>query len=228
MRAANDTARRKAPNWTPEEEAILRAGYRGNARELAERLGRSLRSVYVRAERLGLSYQPHWSAADDELLRREWQEVGMQTLMDKLPGRTRGAIHHRAKDLGLPRGVPQGYVPMAVASRRAGLAFDAFKSLLERAGIRPVRIASRKKKGRYSRLCVEPEQIDEAMAFYNATETLRGAERARDLPRGTLSRWLREAGVIAPKGDRRHHRVLSETIDNVVAARRAAPRRRAA
>lgn len=87
------------PRWTAEEDDWVRNHADLSPAEVAEALGRSEAAIHSRRHRLGLT-QPSapWAEHEDQLLRGC---VTMRSAMALLPGRTRTAIRHRARLLGL-------------------------------------------------------------------------------------------------------------------------------
>lgn len=168
-----------------------------------------------------------WTPAEVETLRRAWHEVGQRTLRAKL-GRPWRGIVHKAADLGLPTGVPQGCLGIAAAADRCGYEIRTLEAILAWAAVRvrhrytgPSYVPTRGWHRRY----VDADECAAAVARWLAHETVNGAARARGLVEMTLRRWLAEAGVIAPQDRRRARRIPSATIDRVVAARAPAQRR---
>ena len=109
-----------------------------------------------------------------------------------------------------------GYVSLSVAARRLGVSVSMVHYACAAAGVprNPYR-------------GVAWLAVRDAVVAYLATETLKGAARARDLPVTTLTRWCRGAGVLPPP---RPHagprgpvvRLSTEVIDRVVWWRRNA------
>lgn len=87
------------PRWTAEEDDWVRNHAELSSAEVAEALGRTAAAIHNRRRRLGLT-QPSgpWVEHEDQLLRGC---TSMRSAMAMLPGRTRSAIKHRARLLGL-------------------------------------------------------------------------------------------------------------------------------
>lgn len=87
------------PRWTAEEDDWVRNHAELSPAEVAEALGRTAAAIHNRRRRLGLT-QPSgpWAEHEDQLLRGC---TSMRSAMAMLPGRTRSAIKHRARLLGL-------------------------------------------------------------------------------------------------------------------------------
>lgn len=89
----------RSPRWTAEEDDWVRNHADLSPAEVAEALGRSEAAIHSRRHHLGLT-QPSapWAEHEDQLLRGC---ATMRSAMAMLPGRTRTAIRHRARLLGL-------------------------------------------------------------------------------------------------------------------------------
>ncbi|NPY25091.1 hypothetical protein DZ971_032405, partial [Pseudomonas aeruginosa] len=103
----------KAPAaWSSEEvEFIRRHGSKRSLAWCAYMLGRSYQSVASKAEELS----PHsgrdrnnaiWSKSEEDLLRQHYQQRGSLWCAQQT-GKTRAAVFHRAKKLGLQRQRPK-------------------------------------------------------------------------------------------------------------------------
>lgn len=163
-------------------------------------------------------------------MRLEWGEVCPRVLMSKLPGRSWGAIFNHGINLGLPRGLPQGYVSLREAAVRLGLGGHVcVRRLALRTGIVLRRHPHPPSLGpKYCpRMCVEWDAIREACERETAeTETVHAAAEARGIPDPTLYRWLRDAGELTMQRTgaqgRGTMRVASAVVDRVIADRRPA------
>ena len=89
----------RRPRWTAEEDDWVRNHAGLSPAEVAEALGRSEAAIHSRRHRLGLT-QPaaSWAEHEDQLLRGC---ITIRSAMAMLPGRTKTAIRHRARLLGL-------------------------------------------------------------------------------------------------------------------------------
>jgi hypothetical protein len=98
--------------WTAEDEARLRANYRGRRDSALMALfpGRTRASVATHIQRLGLTgaNAPRWTAAEDAVLRREYRG-NPAAFVARLPGRSAKAIQVRAVALGVT--VPTRWSP---------------------------------------------------------------------------------------------------------------------
>lgn len=211
--------------WTQAELDAVRTRYAtSGARALAAELGRSERSVVRKAQALGCARKPHWTPEEDDRLRLLWEGLSPPHVVARELGRSKGAVIQRATHLGLGRGVPQGYESIAQAAARTGLCEPTLRRVLLWAGVRRRRTMSSGPRAmpRGSHTCVDPFDVDEAVARWLATETVTAAAKRRGLRAITLTAWLREAKVIPEpsRGSRRAHRVPSEEIDRVIQERR--------
>jgi hypothetical protein len=92
--------------WSADDDAVVRADYgRVPTKEIALRLGRSIKAVWDRArmlERSRTGLHKRWTAADDRLLREEYGHVTQAELAARL-GRTVPSVGYRLATLGLTR-----------------------------------------------------------------------------------------------------------------------------
>ncbi len=88
--------------WTKDEAKLLKRLFsRGRAREVAERIGRSLTAVGQKAYRLGLAEILHaWSKKDLNLLKELYPSETARQIADQI-GRSLPAIQGRIHKLGL-------------------------------------------------------------------------------------------------------------------------------
>ncbi|EKY7513080.1 hypothetical protein KZ871_24955, partial [Pseudomonas aeruginosa] len=103
----------KAPAaWSSEEvEFIRRHGSKRSLAWCAYMLGRSYQSVASKAEELSPHSQRDrnnaiWSKSEEDLLRQHYQQRGSLWCAQQT-GKTRAAVFHRAKKLGLQRQRPK-------------------------------------------------------------------------------------------------------------------------
>ena len=101
MRKAK-TKKKSRIAWTKDEVKLLKELYpAGGAREIAERIGRSLTAVGQKAYRLGLAEILHaWSKKDLNLLKELYPSETAQQIADQI-GRSLPAIQGRIHKLGL-------------------------------------------------------------------------------------------------------------------------------
>ncbi len=97
--------RMRAPSWTKRELATLRKRY-GTVRNrvLAERLGRSIHAIAIKARELGLGGEPGraWTAKEDRYIKRHYGTMPQTAIAEALQ-RTRPAVAGRAGFLGVSR-----------------------------------------------------------------------------------------------------------------------------
>jgi|HubBroStandDraft_1064217.scaffolds.fasta_scaffold327182_2 hypothetical protein len=207
--------------WSLAEDALLRRDYcRLGASTVAVKLGRTFSSVAKRAARLGVQSHRRWTAKDDALLRAHWEGGStLEWIAGKLR-RSKATTYWRAQHLGLPLGVPPGYEYLSAAAKRTGYSAGQLRRILAWAAVPVSRTLSRPTKAPRRFHCVDPFEVDEALAKWHATETIEGAARARWRSAEWLVARLRRSGVaIASVGGKAkaHRRVPSEAIERALA-----------
>jgi hypothetical protein len=212
--------------WTKAEDGVLRAQAPRVAsfRPLCALLpGRTHASIKSRARELGLRTRRRWSRAEVAVLRDGWHEYAPRGLKARLPGRTWYAIRQKADEIGLPSGVPQGFESFNACCARTGFHHDALRRILDREGVR-LRVCYPRGPGRRELVhrCVDPDEVDAALARWLAAETIQDGERRHGLRRGTLRDWFEASGELRLEWRHgRHWRIPAEVTDRVVAAHRA-------
>ena len=159
--------------WTAGEDAVLRAYYRRRKglALCAARTGRTEDAVDNRAQLLGLRRKARWTAAELDVLRREWGDCGERALRRKLPGRTWDGIVQQAAKLNL--GCPsQGRVSMEAAADHIGLHHTTLRRILGLAGVvvlRHVRgsTLNARNRGRYCWQRIDLDRAVEAVEAYD-------------------------------------------------------------
>lgn len=98
---------RKAPRWTESELLYLSQAYqKASPPGIAEHLGKSTRSVYSMAHKLGVtrhhirSPPREWTPTEDDFLRANYGKVRPSNIALSL-SRSRNSVYHRAERLGL-------------------------------------------------------------------------------------------------------------------------------
>ena len=96
--------------WSPEQERLVASSYLElGSVALAKATGRTAQAIEMKARKLGLTLRTNlWTANMDGLLRDEYATAAMPDLVAKL-GKSRAAIHSRAKILKISR--PRGVKP---------------------------------------------------------------------------------------------------------------------
>lgn len=216
----------RAPSWTDEEKETVRRLYPVSIDECAAALpGRTREAVVRYAALLDVHHRPkHWDDLERAQLRRLWDfGLSLRRIADRL-GRTEWAVFEMARELGLPLGVPQGCEYFTDACERTGFHGRTLWAILKWAEVvttatrvRPDRLQKRR------RYYVDPDDVDEAIKRWLATETVDAAARRHGMSGTGLRYWLKQAGVLTPRGpsSSKHHRIESAVIDRVVAERRA-------
>ncbi|HEX4334750.1 MAG TPA: hypothetical protein VH062_02485 [Polyangiaceae bacterium] len=214
--------------WSPEEDAALRDSYgKGGVKLALSELGRSRSSVLHRAKHLGVQRRRRWTPEEDTELRMLWGEISVTALAKRL-NRTPITTYYRAHEIGLQRGAPAGMEYIRQAADRTGFVTRQLLRILAAARVKPRRTMSRPSKGSaaYRFHFVDPLDVDNAIAAWHATEAVEAAARARGMCGATLREWLRDAkksGLKLPAEPsprtRKHWRVRSEVIDQVIEAR---------
>lgn len=207
--------------WTADEDAILRARYETEgAAAMARALGRPLTSIHHRTQRLKLYTHRKWTKADDNNLAMMWGELSLTWIARRLK-RTRVATYYRARALGLGCGTPRGMEYVRNAADRAGFALDSLMLVLAWAGVTVRPAMSRPSDSRRRFHIVDPQDVDDAVARWMASETMDAAGKRLGFDGATIARWVERSGraPVPRPGARRHWRVPTEIIDQVVAAR---------
>jgi len=209
----------KTGAWSPEEAAVLRAGYtgRGGAARVAAQLGRKYKSVTIRAERLGLKTHARWTADEDRRIGNLWGEKTIPEIAQAIH-RTPIGVWERAKKIGLPIGCPDGCEYLSVAAKRVGFSDEGVRSICRWAGV-PIRQAMGlgKKDPQYTRTVVDSFELDEAVKAWLGTETVNEAARRLGLRNRKLTACLEAAKGVPKKPRRRKHwRLPSDVIDRVI------------
>ena len=194
--------------WTADEERILREHYADGVSAVAARIGRSRHAVCVRASRLGISIEKHWTAEDDDRLVKFWGERSIRGIAMAF-GRTQVAIKRRAQVLGLHLRTPEGFETISAAAIRVGFRRETLRRILAWAESRKIvgdgkpveRLAwspRHNPKSRYRQHVVESFEVDEAVAAWMDAETPEFVARARGCSPERVRRVLRDAGVTRP------------------------------
>jgi len=210
--------------WTPRELRILRSSYRSKgAAYVANRTGRAFKAVCAKAARLGLKNRPPWTDIENRRLRNWWGVETVAAIASKL-GRSKWAVFHQAGEvLGLKRGVQAGQESLKATARRTGYSYETLLRVLAASGVKLKRPVSEPGSKR-CRFVVDTVDVDEAVAAWNATETVNGAARARGIGSNYLRALLERTPGVPPKLAGKCWRVPTAVIDRALAGekRRAA------
>jgi len=114
-------------SWTPEEDNYIRDNFaRLSDQQIADKLGRSLRSIQHRRKRLGNVKQPlsRWTAKEDQLIRETIERGEAATPLAARLGRRLCEVSSRARYLGLSfrkaKGRKETYRGYRVSGHKAG------------------------------------------------------------------------------------------------------------
>jgi hypothetical protein len=167
-----------------------------------------------------------WLPMEDHKLRFLWGGEESLEAISRALQRPHSGIISRAFELGLPFGPPPGCEGLYAARQRTGYSSRQIRAVLAHAGVKltPARTAPVKGRARQRCFYVEIEEVNRAVAAWNATEAVAAAAKRRGIHPDTLRRWLKEAsapGVKSSAGARAHWRVRSEVVDQVVGERQA-------
>lgn len=212
-----------ARSWTESEDAAIREHYAdgGAAAVLPFLKERSDRSVQQRARRLGVFRKRRWTPADIRKLRTLWDSTDPLSKIAKHLGRSEYSTYGKAKQIGLPLGVPEGCEYLQAAAARTGYRTEDLRRILKRAEIEIHLVRTdRSRRTKHSRHYVDPFEVDLAVEKWHDTETVKFASSRHGISDWTLGKWLKDAGV--PRRNRKrneHWRVESAVIDRVVAER---------
>lgn len=219
--------------WTPDEEAALRAAYgTGGIRAAVAAIAtRSESAIYRHASKLGIVRKRHWTDVEDAKLRALWDGDSTLEEVAETLSRTPQGVLRRARDMGLPQ-CPARWEHLRDAARRAGYSRDQLLDILRWSGstVRRRLLAD----PRYGhgprarrRFIVLAADVDAAVADWLETETVESAARRLGITGKKLARWLGWAGVERqrrqgrPKfGARPHWRIRPEDIEAALAAGR--------
>ena len=192
---------------------LTRSEWEGTVRAAA---GRSMARWMRLCVRAALGLRLFWKPEDDAVLRTAWRRADAETLQRLFPGASDRAIKHRANDLGLTGGAPDGYVSLDEAARVAGYSKETTRRILAAADVVPLaRHGTGPGRHRYVRVA----DVTRAVKLWQSREDLVAAAVRVAVPRNTLERWMRAAGYEAP-GPRHRWRLAPTDVDAVVAAHR--------
>ena len=179
-----------------------------------------------RPERGGPRHYHRWTPAEDKVLLMYWPDVTWRVLRAKLGGRKRLAIWRRVGVLGLPRGVPQGFVSVADAARSQLVDRAWLAAFCEAKGVPLRRVLGRTRRHVRPRRYVDLELVREKLAPYFAhrdrpdVESISAAARARGVHHCTLTAWLLKAGLFVRARQGLAATIPTADIDRVVAHHR--------
>lgn len=217
------------PKWSPKEDEEARAAVAAHVpiEEIARRLSRTYHSVANRLSKLNVWQRKRWTAKDDAVLIRLWNEgeflVEICRRLGRNPEHPEG-VCRRARVLGLPSSVPPGHEFVTRAARRTGYCVETLWRIIQWAGVvtRPVRTPHPGRRVGHRKYYVDPYDVDVAIERWMKAESpTEGAARWGISPT-TLAKWLVDAGICTPcvPGKRHVWHIDAAVIDKVVLARR--------
>ena len=182
--------------WTEAEMEILRANYMAIGAKAVKTLlpERSMQAIYNKAEAFGLIRRRFWTEHDLAVMRGNWGVEDIDTIAKRL-GRTAESVGAKAKLVGLPVLVPEGWESLVSAVRRTGYAHPTLRRILKWAEVRVIRAYAARRGTRYNQHIVDPFEVDEAVARWHQTETPVTAARARGVSVKSLMSAARECGA---------------------------------
>lgn len=166
-----------------------------------------------------------WSTFEVRTLSRHWGALAPRLLRARLPGRTWLGIYRQAQSLGLPTGIPQGWVSLCRAAKRLGYSHaSVVRALAARARVAVRTNPCRRWCLRADRHYVEWDAILRAAERENRDlEVIGPAATRRGIATGRLWQWCHDADLLppVPEGRRRRSpvRLPSAVIDRLVAKR---------
>ncbi len=181
-----------------------------------------------------------WTQAEELALRSMWADCSALTIRKHIPGRTWAALRQKAFYLGLSFGIPQGWLSVTAAAKRAGYPYLAFLRVLKRHGVEPEhhtsplrpsayrytrKVGGRKRTKGFHWRMVQWDDVTAALEaerrLHETTETIAQAAQRYGLSRVHTRKLLVAAGAVtpAPRESREPHRVPITTVDAVLSAR---------
>lgn len=162
-----------------------------------------------------------WTREQIDTLRLEWQEVSGRVLLGKLRPHTWRGIIWKASQLGLRRGVPQGFETITAASKRTGFSFDRILVLCERFGVK-VRYMYGDRRATSTWRYVDSYDVSKMVEDMMRLESINQAAKRLQASRGIIARELRARGY-STSSRRAMDRLLlpPEIYDEIVGEYRA-------
>lgn len=159
-----------------------------------------------------------WTEEELRQLRECWKEMSARSLAKRLPGRKWYAIYHKAQDLGLPMGPPQGYETFSHAAKRTGFTRSSLGPLLKRHGVSLWHGYRRLLADASRHYYVDPYDVDQAIAADLKLENIAHAAVRVGLSKTYLGKLLCRHGYRLGKGKRA--RLPPEVFDRVASESR--------
>lgn len=161
---------------------------------------------------------PRWTEAQEAALRESWDWSKLAAIAARLR-RPLDGVYRKARELGLPCGVPPGHVYLKTAMVKLGFCPSALRRILKDADVPVMRAipAPRARKGAQRRWVVDMAKARAAVDAWMLTETPTGAAKRLGVRRAELMQRLAEAGVkVAPVRKRCHVRIQTDVIDRAM------------
>lgn len=204
--------------WSTQEDEVVRARFKtAPISSLAEQLGRSERSIRLRASKIGALKVPPWTKADERRLQMLWGEKSLRQIAYAL-GRSQGACYGRMFRL-TGTVVPAGSGRLWAEAERTGFHHSLLRRILAWAGVEPIPVTTLRRRDRkYDGIQYDQADVDEAIEKWMACEVINRAAKRHGLRWHVLVKILEESGVDLPPRPRGKStwRVPSTLIDHVV------------
>ena len=86
--------------WTEEEEKYLREALRAGKKPADVKLaGRTQSAISVKMSRMRYQKQKRWTDRERKILKEFYNNIPMEELLEKLPGRTAGSVRGQVSRL---------------------------------------------------------------------------------------------------------------------------------
>lgn len=215
-------------SWTAQEDSFLEASHKKlSLTELGERLGRTKMSVAKRCVVLGIGTRQRWTREEDHRLGFLWITTMPILAMSRRLKRSPQSICRRAKKLGLPSTMPDGYEFVTASARRTGFTTPTLLRILQWAEV-PLHLArnhyagsrpsTARVRGPYHQRYVDPFDVDEAIERWHLTAPVEEIAHHHGLDGTTLRKRLAREGRLprSESGKRTDLRVHEASVLDVI------------
>jgi L-rhamnose mutarotase len=194
--------------WSPEEDRIIVENYASmKAADLAKMLpGRTISAICARACRAGLAKRRGWTEMEIRNLQARWGAPLTYIAMEM--GRSKPSVAKQIQKLQLRGGAEIGRETIKHAAVRAGVAPATMAKILKQYGVKTYRSIYFKARAQYHHRYVEIYDVDDAMAKWGNTETVRAAATRLGMCDKALAKRLRKVMKVG-----RGVRVTQEQLD---------------